>query len=379
MEMWEELMTCREAYRVGRMNERDWLAKRDSIIHFSNIAEHAPDKPQIDSILQCIDLKNNPIQLNHNLHTLAFTMFKWDPSNLEERAAKTAYLTKKKGLEKIFGLIKNTSLDLPARLRAASCLWAYGELDFQRRRAAKHGALECIYYMLGSPEPRLVEKSLGILWGYLEYEDAQERVISNGAVPLISNLIGNPSCRQLSVLGCLFNISSNGHCRPHIIYIIPRLLSNWNEKENVDIGYFRCLILAQMLNDERLNLTEYANSIGSIFSHFLSTYTPQQMRQEEEEGCYSWVSLLPFLKLTFSPNEQIQQLGLFSLANLTTSGLNQKLLQNQQLTDNVLAAALCHPCSYSQQILINYKKYPIPSLKSIIQAKFPSLRDKQLI
>eukprot|EP01124_Arcella_intermedia_P006035 TRINITY_DN13539_c0_g1_i1.p1 TRINITY_DN13539_c0_g1~~TRINITY_DN13539_c0_g1_i1.p1 ORF type:complete len:386 (-),score=80.76 TRINITY_DN13539_c0_g1_i1:154-1311(-) len=379
--LWKEVLRSRDAYREGKLSLKQWWAIRDPIISSSKISFYAPDKEFIDLLignLECVPFQEDVVCTC--LDILGFTLFHWSSDNLEERAANKAYFTKKKGIEKLISLIKDDKLPLQIRDYTACCLWNYAELDFQRRRAVKHGLLDCVKCMLSCGNVHLMNRSIGILWGFLEYDDFQEQCISLQIVSTLASYLGVYQLDQMSIIGCLFNISSNFKCRPHMTSIIPNLLESFhfNEKDpNIDFYYFLCLCVANLYNDKRLNLdVTDGNHVYDQIYKFLSLYTPQEMRAYEERNHYHWISYAPFLELTFSEYPHIQQLGLFSIANVTSSDVNREMIDKNGLRDDVIAAALFTNCPYSQVIISNYKPITIPSLKAIIHRKFPNLRKK---
>eukprot|EP01124_Arcella_intermedia_P034771 TRINITY_DN8686_c0_g2_i1.p1 TRINITY_DN8686_c0_g2~~TRINITY_DN8686_c0_g2_i1.p1 ORF type:complete len:383 (-),score=102.30 TRINITY_DN8686_c0_g2_i1:23-1171(-) len=382
--MWEELVTARDSYKKGKLAQLEWFAKRDQIISSSKISEFAPNKGIIDDTINTMDelsINSTDVELSNSiithLHTLSFDLFFWHAETLEERAANKAYFTKKKGLEKLMSLMKNENVDLIVKEYVGSCLWHYSELNFQRKKAAKHGLLDCVIYMLTSNEPILINKSLGILWAFLEYDDFQEKSISLGILEHLLKILGHDEYDQLNINGCLFSISSNAKCRPHLTQIVPPLLEYFNAEEEIELGYLACLTLANMFNDKKLNLNESdLVQAKELIATFLSLHTPQEMRACEEANCYTWVSFVPFLDLTFSEDPQIQQLGLFSLANITSSDINREIIHKNGISDDVITASLFIDHPYSQMIFNNCKPFTTPSLKAIILRKFPNLRQK---
>jgi len=90
----------------------------------------------------------------------------------------------------------------------------------------------------------LAYKSLGILWNLVEYEDIQELALESGAVPRILELIDlNRQDNSITAnsIGCLFSISCNPNCRPHmdIMSFIIKLLEE-NDKD-LELNYLGCL------------------------------------------------------------------------------------------------------------------------------------------
>jgi len=109
-----------------------------------------------------------------------------------------------------------------------------------------------------------------------------------------------------------------------------------------------------------------------MIRQFLSENTPEVVRKMEKEDLYVWVSIKPFVALTFSTISDIYKLGMFTLANLTAHGPNRDLILSGDLRDDVISAAMYPaPCgvSYAQKILANYPYVYIPALRSIIMRK----------
>jgi len=110
----------------------------------------------------------------------------------------------------------------------------------------------------------------------------------------------------------------------------------------------------------------------------MSLHSPNVVRELENRDHYTWVSLKPFVELTFSTIPTVQQLGLFTLANLTSSATNRDILKRDDLKDDVIAAALnTKEGNYGQQILQNYGNLYVPKLYALLKRQFPSLRKRE--